>query len=216
MKDERLQLRLDGITRNLLDELARRQKMNVSEWIRNVILEYTSIKKDASIAKKHAEQLVKMEKYIDQVEELLKRYEEQPKLTELFERYKGQIVEGTLIRHKADLVHLMANQTMVELSKETEDTDTKELLPTVQLKALVPSPVSQSPLSAELPTLQSASGWLQGHWIWLIGIATLLGAVFFWRWTTIIGKPSKNEEQLSPSKDSAGTVVRSFGRQSIA
>lgn len=31
MKDERLQLRLDGITRNLLDELARRQKMNVSE-----------------------------------------------------------------------------------------------------------------------------------------------------------------------------------------
>lgn len=216
MKDERLQLRLDGITRNLLDELARRQKMNVSEWIRNVILEYTSIKKDASIAKNHAEQLVKMEKYIDQVEELLKRYEEQPKLTELFERYKGQIVEGTLIRHKADLVHLMANQTMVELSKETEDTDTKELLPTVQLKAIVPSPVSQSPLSAELPTSQSASGWLQGHWIWLIGIATLMGVVFFWRWTTIIGKPSKNEEQLPPSKDSAGTVVRSFGRQSIA
>ncbi len=216
MKDERLQLRLDGITRNLLDELARRQKMNVSEWIRNVILEYTGLKKDASTAKNHAEQLVKMEKYIDQMEELLKRYEEQPKLTELFERYKGQIVEGTLIRHKADLVHLMANQTMVELSKETDDTDTKELLPTVQLKAIGPTPLSQSPLSAQLPTSPSASGWLQGHWIWLIGIATLLGVVFLWRWTTTMGKSLKNEEQLPVFKDNAGTVVRSFGRQSIA
>jgi len=216
MKDERLQLRLDGITRNLLDELARRQKMNVSEWIRNVILEYTGLKKDASTAKNHAEQLVKMEKYIDQMEELLKRYEEQPKLTELFERYKGQIVEGTLIRHKADLVHLMANQTMVELSKETDDTDTKELLPTVQLKAIVPSPVSQSPLLEEVPTSPSASGWLQGYWIWLLGIAMLMGVVFLWRWTTTMGKSLKNDEQLSASKDSAGTVVRSFGRQSIA
>ncbi|MCP1386384.1 ribbon-helix-helix domain-containing protein [Runella salmonicolor] len=216
MKDERLQLRLDGITRNLLDELARRQKMNVSEWIRSVILEYTSLKKDASTAKNHAEQLVKMEKYIDQREELLKRYEEQPKLTELFERYKGQIMEGTLIRHKADLVHLMANQTMVELSKETKDTETKELLPTVQLKASTPVSLSQSPLSEEVPTSPNVSGWLPGHWIWLIGIATLLGAVFFWRWTTIIGKSQKNEEQLPVSKDSAGTAVRSFGRQSIA
>lgn len=216
MKDERLQLRLDGITRNLLDELARRQKMNVSEWIRNVILEYTSLKKDASTAKNHAEQLVKMEKYIDQREELLKRYEEQPKLTELFERYKGQIMEGTLIRHKADLVHLMANQTMVELSKETEETDNKELLPTVQLKASPPVSRSQSPLLEEVPTSPSVSGWLPGHWIWLIGIATLLGVVFLWRWTTTMGKSLKNEEQLPASKDSAGTVVRSFGRQSIA
>lgn len=216
MKDERLQLRLDGITRNLLDELARRQKMNVSEWIRSVILEYTSLKKDASTAKNHAEQLVKMEKYIALVEELLKRYEEQPKLTELFERYKGQIVEGTLIRQKADLVHLMANQTMVELSKETEDSRTEELLPAAQLKMSAPTPVSQSPLLAEPLMSPSASGWLQGICILLLGIVTLLAVVFFWRWPIIMGKPSKNDDQLPVSKDNAGTGVRPFGRQSIA
>lgn len=197
MKDERLQLRLDSVTRTLLDELARRQKMNVSEWIRSVILEYTSLKKDATTAKNHAEQLVKREKYLQQVEELLKRYEDEPKLTELYERYKGQIVEGVLIRHRIDLIHLMANQTIVELSKETEETT--EILPTVQLKAVTPaihSPSIINPIS-----FYDNSDRVRTGLMIVIVLLFLTGAVFLWSYISKKLKLSNTHTQLPLSKE---------------
>ena len=102
------------------------------------------------------------------------------------------------------------NCLIVEVSKETEDTE--KLLPTFRLKAVAPASMIQAPLSREPFTLPGVSGWLQGHWVLLIGLCVLTEAALFWCWRAVMKKRPENSETFPAFKGNVNTGVHLFGR----